>query len=225
MRKFKPYSPIQEFFMTDCFICDEDDPEDNVYAKLIERYNKNLETPLILPRIPLMNQSINPMNMSAYIPHIPPPPRMESQVQKSQSISDNSSAAFRPPSLSELLSAKNQLKPTKTIIKTVNQGKVVDSDELETNIINPPPPPPIPKKSDEKSPKKSDEKSYFKKSDEKSPNKSDEKSPKKPNEKSPKKPNEKSPKKSDKKPAKKIQSESSDSGSDSDSDSDSDSQQ
>ena len=37
IRKFKPYSPIQEFFMTRCFICDDDDPEDKAFATLIEQ--------------------------------------------------------------------------------------------------------------------------------------------------------------------------------------------
>ena len=42
MRKFKPYSPIQEFFMTSCFICDEDNPEDTAYEKMIEHYQKKI---------------------------------------------------------------------------------------------------------------------------------------------------------------------------------------
>jgi hypothetical protein len=42
IRKFKPYSPIQEFFMSGCYICDKDDPEDKAYFQLIENYKKKL---------------------------------------------------------------------------------------------------------------------------------------------------------------------------------------
>ena len=64
IRKFKPYSPIQEFFMSRCFICDQDDPEDKAYARLIEKnradQNKNflLGTPPI-PKLGLGFQNLN----------------------------------------------------------------------------------------------------------------------------------------------------------------------
>ena len=44
IRKFKPYSPIQEFLMTRCVIPDHDDPEDQAYKMLIDKYKRDLDT-------------------------------------------------------------------------------------------------------------------------------------------------------------------------------------
>ncbi|AFX92703.1 hypothetical protein CE11_00677 [Megavirus courdo11] len=189
IRKFKPYSPIQEFFMTECFICDEDDPEDTVYANLIEKYHKTLQTPLIVPCPPQMYyptniSQINPYQVNPYqtystnsnIPNspnynIPPPPGPIPQKNNTQTEGAN----FKPPSLQELLSAKKLLKPTTTVIKEVSQGKVIEEGQ-DMSLPIPPPPPPLLEnnKSSEKSSNKSPEKSSNK-----SPNKSPDKSSKK----------------------------------------------
>lgn len=197
IRKFKPYSPIQEFFMTECFICDEDDPEDTVYANLIEKYHKTLQTPLIVPCPPQMYyptniSQINPYQINPYqtystnsnIPNspnynIPPPPGPIPQKNNTQTEGAN----FKPPSLQELLSAKKLLKPTTTVIKEVSQGKVIEEGQ-DMSLPIPPPPPPLLEnnKSSEKSSNKSPEKSSNKspeKSSNKSPNKSPDKSSKK----------------------------------------------
>uniref|UniRef100_A0A6G6ABP9 Uncharacterized protein n=1 Tax=Borely moumouvirus TaxID=2712067 RepID=A0A6G6ABP9_9VIRU len=171
VRKFKPYSPIQEFFMTECFICDEDDPEDNVYAKLIEKYQKTLTTPLSVPCFPQITGVINPMipfYNNQYPPNLyqnpyinavpqimnhstaPPPPSQKNNVQES--------ASFKPPSLQELLSAKKLLKPTTTVIKEAPQGKVVE-DGQDMSLPGPPPPPPLPKDNIESIKKSSTKKS------------------------------------------------------------------
>lgn len=55
IRKFKPYSPIQEFFMTGCYICDQDNPEDTAYDIIIENYKKKLSKKIPLPIIPQLN--------------------------------------------------------------------------------------------------------------------------------------------------------------------------
>ncbi|AGC02075.1 hypothetical protein H012_gp384 [Acanthamoeba polyphaga moumouvirus] len=172
IRKFKPYSPIQEFFMTECFICDEDDPEDNVYAKLIEKYQKTLTTPISVPCFPQITGVVNPMipfynnqyppnlYQNPYIntmpnlmnpPVVPPPP-------PSQKNNTQESASFKPPSLQELLSAKKLLKPTTTVIKEAPQGKVVE-DGQDMSLPGPPPPPPLPKDNTEPSKKSSPKKS------------------------------------------------------------------
>nr|AEX62629.1 hypothetical protein mv_L424 [Moumouvirus Monve] len=158
IRKFKPYSPIQEFFMTECFICDEDDPEDNVYAKLIEKYQKTLTTPISVPCFPQITGVVNPMiapppYMNPYPPNFyqnsymntmppiinhstvpPPPPSQKNNTQESPS--------FKPPSLQELLSAKKLLKPTTTVVKEAPQGKVVEEGQ-DISLPIPPPSPPL----------------------------------------------------------------------------------
>ncbi|AGF85189.1 hypothetical protein QJ854_gp593 [Moumouvirus goulette] len=174
IRKFKPYSPIQEFFMTECFICDEDDPEDNVYVKLIEKYQKTLTTPISVPCFPQITGVINPMitpgffnsqyppnlYQNPYInstPHMmnssmtpPPPPSQKNNAQESIS--------YKPPSLQELLSAKKLLKPTTTIVKEATQGKIIE-DGQDMTLSFPPPPPPPPKNNTESSKKSSTKKS------------------------------------------------------------------
>ena len=67
IRKFHPYSPIQEFFMSGCFICDEDNPEDTAYLQMIETYRKKLATPIQLPMIP----QLNPNYAQALFSHYP----------------------------------------------------------------------------------------------------------------------------------------------------------
>ena len=68
IRKFKSYSPIQEFFMSGCFICDDDDPEDLAYSNLINKYRKQLETPINLPRYPQLNPAYYQYN--PYMSHM-----------------------------------------------------------------------------------------------------------------------------------------------------------
>lgn len=132
IRKFKPYSPIQDFFMTGCFICDQDDPEDKVYAQLIERYQKTLQIPISIAN---PNTSIPPPPQMMYPPL---PPSIPYNVTKKETIKESSQPPiimFQPPSLEELLSAKGSLK------KTIPTTK----DALKNNTtISPPPPPPPP---------------------------------------------------------------------------------
>ena len=124
IRKFKPYSPIQEFFMTGCFICDEDDPEDTAYAKLIEKYRTTLQTPINLPYIPQINPIQN--QLSAPFTQKPAPTQ--------------STNTFAPPTLLELSSAISQLKKATTVVKGLEGGKVLD----DMPLVPPPSPPPIP---------------------------------------------------------------------------------
>lgn len=171
IRKFKPYSPIQEFFMSGCYICDEDDPEDTAYAQIIENYRKKLATPMPLPMIPQMNPNYMQM-MMAYMntgmqypmqnnnQFMPPPPPLIKSAQPEPQTS-----GFKPPSLEELLSAKKSLKKTKTVVKVKPAGKVIDDDNIKNkNVVEPPPPPPMPTekikktKSDEKKIKSDDKK-------------------------------------------------------------------
>ncbi len=119
IRKFNPYSPIQEFFMTGCFICDEDDPEDTVYASLIKKYQATLYSPIV-PLIP----SYVPASHQSYTPNlsIPTPP----PIPQAQPIQE---AIFKPPTLEELLKTKNKLKKTNTVVKCMDGGRVLDNTE------------------------------------------------------------------------------------------------
>lgn len=83
IRKFKSYSPIQEYFLSGCFIVDEDDSEDNVYSKLVPKY-----TP--------------PCQITNTGPPPPPPPLV---IKKEPSINRG-----YVPTLGDLLGAKNNLK-------------------------------------------------------------------------------------------------------------------
>lgn len=96
IRKFKPYSPIQDFFMSGCFIVDPDDPQDKVEAKPVA---KTLST------IPIVvGQAI--------------------QQKPNAEEKQPATVSFQPPSLEELLSAKSSLKKTKTVIKGMLQNDV-----------------------------------------------------------------------------------------------------
>jgi hypothetical protein len=131
IRKFKPYSPIQEFFMSGCFICDEDDPEDNAYAQLVEKYKPKIAAPI--PQINPNYYNHNPYHMQTHL--IPPNPYYSApalpQIPQKQSTSSSNSGfiGFKPPSVNELLDAKKLLKKLDTINKDT--------------IPVPPPPPPI----------------------------------------------------------------------------------
>lgn len=143
IRKCKTYSPIQDFFMSGCFICDEDDPEDTAYLKLIEKYQQKLKTPLSLPNIPQMNpyfsQQMNPYSDHQMCP--PPPPPKKPEPSKPV-------VTFQPPTLAELLNTKSSLKKTETVVKSLfpdNKNNVVKEKDIEPELetepeIEPEPP-------------------------------------------------------------------------------------
>jgi len=89
IKKFKPYSAVQEFFMSRCFI------DDNEIINV---------TPHVI--------SIKP-------PEIPSPP----EKKKEETIIQNT---FQPPSLEELLKARNLLKKTETVVKGGVEGKILN---------------------------------------------------------------------------------------------------
>lgn len=119
LRKFKPYSPIQDFFMSGCFICDEDDPDDTVYDDIIERYKLKLKTPIVVPP-----QYIETGANKNSIP-IPPPPIPPSITSK-QTTHINRPFA---PSLEDLLNTKSLLKKTETNKKEILCGKVIEKND------------------------------------------------------------------------------------------------
>jgi len=106
IRKSKNYSPIQEYFMSGCFICDKDDPEDVAYDNMIAEYQKKMgrknkrtelaaimAAPSVTAPIQMMQMMQQMMNMPAVVPMLPgippgpmtrggpppPPPPMGSQ--------------------------------------------------------------------------------------------------------------------------------------------------
>jgi|GEM_PF-5134578 len=155
IRKFKPYSPIQEFFMTSCFIGDQDDPEDQVYSKIIENYQKKLRTPLIQQlTIPLIDNlaqiysnginGINGINGPNAIPIPPPPPPMfldqsnqsnqshQSHPKSSTNNINHPSGISRilPPTLGEITEARKMLKKTETVDKSqLLSGRIIEPKE------------------------------------------------------------------------------------------------
>ena len=143
IRKMKPYSPIQDFFMSGCFICDEDDPEDVVYGNLIEKYRKTLELPIALPKKSYLNlpdySNINQQPSS-------PAPNKKIVVPETTTPAPT---RYTPPSLDELLDAKKSLKKTVTVIKGMtDMGKIIDNgkNDNDTGMCKskiPPPPPPL----------------------------------------------------------------------------------
>lgn len=151
IRKFKPYSPIQDFFMSGCFICDQDDPEDKVYAQLIERYQKTLKTPInIAAQIATATAPIThgpPMLPPSMLPPPMLPPPMISSTLPSRKDTNNESRQssvimFQPPSLEELLNAKGSLKKTNPVIKeNMKNSAPISSPQLSQL---PPLPPPLP---------------------------------------------------------------------------------
>ncbi len=60
IRKVKPYAPIREFFMSNCYICDDDDPNDQAYLNHINIYKKNIEYAKNIPLYPNRMQSNPP---------------------------------------------------------------------------------------------------------------------------------------------------------------------
>ena len=154
IRKFKTCSPIQDFFMSGCFICDEDDPEDTAYLQIIENYKKKIQTPIMLPNIPQINPAsfgypapvLNPyyynnMNFAAQTNHcnqyiatapappmgpgnVPPPPPPPS-VPK-QKLSEQKPAFV--VSLDQLENARNKLKRTVTVVKPRWPSELVEGE-------------------------------------------------------------------------------------------------
>ena len=113
VRKHHPFSPIQSFFSSTCFLYDSDDPEDSVFDSLIEKYREKLSTPLYFHNAPnMMGQARAPLNSVA--PPPPPPVMPECRQMTNKNSSHNNSPAqssgFVPPSLSEILSGKKALR-------------------------------------------------------------------------------------------------------------------
>lgn len=127
MRKFKPYSPIQEFFHTACFIEDEDDPEDKVYSQMIEAYRQKLSTQITYPHFS-HHQNFAPPPQTSYTSSFAPPP------PPPPSMSNPTGPAFVPTE-DQLANAMAGLKKTKLNKKTVKviDGKVVDKNEDVNN--------------------------------------------------------------------------------------------
>ncbi len=150
IRRFKPYSPIQEFFMSGCFIGDDDDPEDIAYVKLIEKYSRLRETPIHIPHIPQLNSDYN-SQIQFQIPS-------HGKNNTKEKTSESNVKPFVPPTLQELLNAKKLLKKTQTVEKTLKCGRVLSDDKdkstsnkkkkitkqetIDDEDIPPPPPPP-----------------------------------------------------------------------------------
>lgn len=128
IRKFKPSSPIQDFFMSGCFIFDVDDPEDEAYLSIIDRYNKNLEMAKSLPILPTMHRNDN---SSFNIPPPPPPPFTPKDINSSKNNTESNTPSFKPPSLGELSDAIKNLKKSKTIEKKLEGGKVIETKNSE----------------------------------------------------------------------------------------------
>ena len=58
LRKFHNYSPVQEYFMSGCVLCDRDDPNDVIYDNMIREYNKKVSQKIPL-QLPASRQSSN----------------------------------------------------------------------------------------------------------------------------------------------------------------------
>jgi len=61
LRKFPNYSPIQEYFMARCVLCDRDDPNDLIYDEMVKEYHKKVSQ-----RIPLMG--LTPTSLAEGVP-------------------------------------------------------------------------------------------------------------------------------------------------------------
>ena len=145
IRKFKPYSQIQEFFMSECFICDQDEKINpplkiKPQAKQITYQQQSQVNLLSLLNQPLLQQLLqlgqnNNINNNQDIASKKQTLLIQDSTEKKQS--------FDPPSQAELLKAKSGLKKTATVEKSIICGKVLDEPvKINPNI---PPPPPLPK--------------------------------------------------------------------------------
>ena len=125
-KHFKPSFLTLALLMSGCFICDQDDPEDKVYAQLIERYRKTLRTP-----INVVAQTM--WTNGEYALPLPPP------TLKIEEKTEPIITAFQPPSLAELLAAKGSLKKTETVVKGI-----LENNDKNSVTPSPPPAPPAP---------------------------------------------------------------------------------
>lgn len=121
IRKHKPYAPLRDFFMKECFIVDLDDPDDIVQKKLAEKeapvrsHNPYLQAAIA--------QQLSLNNESSIIPppsNAPTPPPLPKQ--------NSTSIGTFTPSLGELLNAKSTLKKI-----TVSEKKQPVSDLVMSN--------------------------------------------------------------------------------------------
>lgn len=145
IRKFGPCSPIQDFFMSGCFICDEDNPEDLAFSRLIEKYKQTLKTPINIPNIPQMNP--NHMDQMQFLTSLlqnlgmtaNSNPIIRQNVTSSDISGNHKLNGFKPPSLEELLKAKKSLNKTKTVVKGTNVNGNKEEYIYDANVPAPPP--------------------------------------------------------------------------------------
>ena len=138
IRKFKPYSPIQEFFMSGCFICDEDNPEDIAYLQMIETYRKKLATPLPMPMIPQINPNYTPMQFPPMYPHL----NTQMQTQMHTQMHTQMQTQVLPPELhSTCLQVKN---PVAHHMPAYMMHQLAQSPTHNNAGVSQPPPPPPP---------------------------------------------------------------------------------
>jgi len=186
IRKSKKYSPIQEYFMSGCFICDKDDPDDVVYDNMVIEYKKKMEkknqrlaitaamsAPDAAPAqmLQMMQQMMNCNLLQAPVVNIPPPPPPMNKNRPAPASAppppppkkaSPTGTIFSPPSADELLNAKKVLRSV-PIIEKKEFKSIYSEDKVE--MIE----------SDEKNKTKSDEKPSKTKSDEKPSKKTDDK--------------------------------------------------
>lgn len=140
IRKFKPYSPIQEFFMSGCFIIDEDDPEDQAYAQIIETYQRKIRNmPNFSNMTTMQNIYANSMaNMSNYQMQIPPPPGMPSistvPPPPPPPPKLDAKSIYVPPSADELKNMLGKLKKTETVEKVAKMGNIIERKDIEVKL-------------------------------------------------------------------------------------------
>uniref|UniRef100_A0A6C0CAT5 Uncharacterized protein n=1 Tax=viral metagenome TaxID=1070528 RepID=A0A6C0CAT5_9ZZZZ len=145
IRKSKNYSPIQEYFMSGCFICDKDDPDDVAYDNMMIEYKKKMDKknqrlaitaaltspdPMtnMMPMMQMMQQMMAgqpqamPTAMQRGGPPPPPPPPMSKSkpaapLPPPPKKTNPTGTIFSPPSETELLNAKKILRSVPPIEK------------------------------------------------------------------------------------------------------------
>lgn len=115
IRKFKPYSQIQEFFMSRCFIYDNNDAENKIQQELVA-HNKKMQQLELYKIQQVQEKPVTPIQQPT-----PIQPVIQSVPQPI------TSSHFVPPSKHDLLNGLKMLKKTITIDK---------SKPLERNVID-----------------------------------------------------------------------------------------
>ena len=131
IKKHKPYSEEQEYFMKECLIHNDkesktEDISREKIIQIVESYMQGIGYMNQMKQCPIPIHIPIPIPPTPYI-RLPPPPPPPMPSAKS---------SYRPPSLSELLQAKKSLKKTFTVEKSLDLHSIMSGEKSKSDSFD-----------------------------------------------------------------------------------------